>query len=49
MSVEWNFLKPDWYLYSSLLSDRNFIVWSWIIHSIILETSGSSEMGTDVV
>ena len=45
MSVEWNFWKPDWYLYSSLLSDRKFIVWSWIIRSIILEISGSSEVG----
>ena len=44
VSVEWNFLKPDWYLYRTLLSDRKFIVWSWIIRSIILETSGSSEM-----
>ena len=45
VSVEWNFLKPDWYLYRALLSDRKFIAWSWIIRSIILEISGSSEMG----
>ena len=45
VSVEWNFWKPDWYLYRTLLSDRKFIFWSWIISSIILETSGSSEMG----
>ena len=45
-SVCWmNFWKPDWYLYRTLLSDRKFIFWSWIICSIILETSGSSEMG----
>ena len=44
-SVEWNFRKPDWYLYKTLLSNRKFIVWSWIIRSIILEISGSSEMG----
>ena len=29
----------------TLLSDRKFIVWSWIIRSIILEISRSSEMG----
>ena len=34
VSLEWNFLEPDWYLYRSLLSDRKFIVWSWTIHSI---------------
>ena len=34
----------DWYLYRTLLSDRKFIVWSWIIRSIILEIGGSSEM-----
>ena len=45
VSAEWNFLKPDWYLYRALLSDRKFIAWSWIIRSIILEISGSSEMG----
>ena len=45
VSVEWNFLKPDWYLYMTLLSDRRFIVWLWIICSIILEISGSREMG----
>ena len=45
VSVEWNFVKPDWYLYRTLLSDRKFIVSSWIIPSIILEISGSSEMG----
>ena len=45
-SVCWvKFLKPDWYLYRTLLSDRKFIVWSWIMRSIILEISGSSEMG----
>ena len=26
VSVEWNFLKPDWYLYRTLLSDRKLIV-----------------------
>ena len=45
VSVEWKFLKPDWYLCRALLSDRKFIVWSWIIRSIILEISGSSEVG----
>ena len=43
--IEWNFLKLYWYLYIRLLSDRKFIVSSWIICSIILEISGSSEMG----
>ena len=43
--VEWNFPKPEWYLYRTLLTDRMFIVWSWIICSIILEISGSSNMG----
>ena len=45
MSVEWNFLKSDWYLYRALLSDRKFIVWSWIIRSVILDKSGSSNIG----
>ena len=45
VSVEWNFLKPDWYLHRKLLSGRMFIVWSRIIHSITLEINGSSEMG----
>ena len=45
VSVEWKFLKPDWYLYRIFLPHRKFIVWSWIIHYIILELSGSSEMG----
>ena len=44
VSIEWNFLKPDWYLYRALLSDGKFIVSSWIIRSIILEICGSSEM-----
>ena len=44
-SVECHFLKPDWNLYRTLLSDRKFIVWPWIIRFIILEISGSSEIG----
>ena len=34
-SVKWNFRNPD----------RKFIPWSWIICSIILETSCRSQMG----
>ena len=45
VSVKWNFLKPDWYLYMTMSSDRKFIIWSWAICSIILEISGSIEMG----
>ena len=44
-SVGCHFLKPDWNLYRTLLSDRKFIVWPWIIRFIILEISGSSEIG----
>ena len=42
--VEWNFPKPDWYLYTALSSYRKIIVWSWIICSMILEISRSSEL-----
>ena len=45
VTVERHFLKPDWYLYMTLLSDRRFMVWSWIIRSITLQISESSEMG----
>ena len=48
-SVECNFLKPDWNLYRELLSDRKFVVWSWIIRSIILEISGSNKMSLKLV
>ena len=40
----WHFLKSDWYFHRALLSDSQFIVWSWKIHSIVLEISGSSKM-----
>ena len=45
LSFEWNFQKTDWNLYRTLLSDRKFIVWSWIICCAILEISGSRKMG----
>ena len=44
-SVEWNFLKPDWNLYVTLFSDKRVIVWSWKIFFIVLEISGSCEIG----
>ena len=48
-SVECNFLKPDWNLCRTLLCDRKFVVWLWIIRSKILESRGSSKMGVQLV
>ena len=44
-SVEWNIQKPNWNLQRTLFSDKKFVVWSWIIRSVIVETSRSSEIG----
>ena len=45
VSVECLGLKPDWFLYKSLLSLRNFSVCKWTTFSKILEKRGSNEIG----
>ena len=38
-------LKPDWFVYKSLLSLRNFSVCKWTTFSNILEKRGNKEIG----
>ena len=45
VSVECLGLKPDWFLYKSFLSLRNFSVYKWTTFSKILEKRGSNEIG----